>query len=85
MPNLVLVSPFEQFYILLKAPASLKQYYQKDNGACLTKNIMPTTVHVYQVFTLHRIAASPKEGPKANLTRNPFQHLIDKVPVDKLT
>ena len=40
------------------------------------------TIHV---FILHRIAASPKDGPNANITRNPLQHLVDKVPVDKLT
>ena len=54
------------------------------------------TIHVYldvlilhriysDVLILHRIAASPREGPKANLTRNPLQHLVDKVPVDTLT
>ena len=54
------------------------------------------TIHVYSdvfilhriysdVLILHRIAASPREGPKANLTRNPLQHLVDKVPVDTLT
>ena len=37
------------------------------------------------VFILHSIAASPREGPKANLTRNPLQHLAGKVPIDKLT
>ena len=37
------------------------------------------------VFMLHSKAASPSEGPKANLTRNPLQHLAEKVPIDKLT
>ena len=36
------------------------------------------------VFMLHSKAASPKQGPKANLTRNPLKHLAGKVPIDKL-
>ena len=44
------------------------------------------TIHVYpDVFILHRIAASPRDSPKANLTRKPLHHLADKVPADKLT
>ena len=38
-----------------------------------------------RVFMLHRIEASPREGPKANLTRNPLQHFAEKVPKHKLT
>ena len=37
------------------------------------------------VFMLHRIAASPRAGPKANLTRIQLQHLAEKVPIEKLT
>ena len=42
-------------------------------------------MYIQRLFISHRIAASPSEGCKANLTRNPLQHLVDKVPVDKLT
>ena len=36
-------------------------------------------------FMLHRKAAFPRKGPKTNLTRNPLQHLAEKVPINKVT